>query len=298
VTEPSTSTGWVTSIAPSASDGERLRARLGAASEVLDHALDRREHPRLRTIGDVTLIVLRVPVVAGSGETPYATSPLSLVMTPAGGLVIAPRDGDVARRLARFLDACEGGRARPALVLLEALELTADAYLAQLDAIEGQVDAIERRLARSLDNRGVFELLRYQKSLVYFSSALEAMHLMLERLEKTPSLFGLEDGDMESLADATVEFRQALETSNLQRSVMAETMEAFASIISNNLNSAMKILAAGAVVLTLPMVVASFYGMNVPLPGQESPRAFPAAVLFSLALCAVFLVVFRLRRWL
>jgi len=120
---------------------------------------------------------------------------------------------------------------------------------------------------------------------------------MLERLGKAPELH-LTPEDEDWLGDVVVEFRQALEASNLQRNLMSEMMDAFASIISNNLNVVMKFLASVTVILTLPMVVASFYGMNVSLPGQHRPSAFFGILVVSCVLVVAVAAYFRRRNWL
>ena len=139
-------------------------------------------------------------------------------------------------------------------------------------------------------------LLRYQKSLVHFVAALDATRVMLERLQKMPA-FQLEPEEAEWLDDIRVEFQQALETATISTNVLSELMDAFASIISNNLNVVMKFLASVTVILTLPVTIASFYGMNVDLPGQRSPYAFGWMVAVSLLVSLVVAVIFRRRRW-
>lgn len=287
---------WTTTIAPGKDEIARLCAELKIPAKLLSHSLDPNEHPRVRILDGVTFVLLRVPSVEPEGaDVPFRTVPLGIVMGPRAGLVIASRDCDVMQGIDAFLSECSS-TAKPHRLLLHALELTAESFLTKLDAIDASADAAEKRLAESLENRQVLELLRYQKSLVFFSSALEGMFPLLERMQKAEG-FHVAPEDEEWLAGVVIELRQALETSNLQRSVMSEMMDAFASIISNNLNVVMKFLATVTVILTLPMIVASFYGMNVRLPGQGHEHAFVSTVIASLALGVAFAAYFRRRGW-
>lgn len=287
---------WSVEIAPDAARLAELARALDMPRALLDHALDPNERPRLRTSRDVTFVLLRVPVegAPGRGAAPYRTAPIALFVTPRVGLVIASRGGVVASQLAEFV---ASGREAADRVLLRALELTADDFLARLEDLDARADAAETRLERSLENREVIELLRFQKSLVYFSAALEGMFLLFEEMRKSAG-FHIAPEDEDWLAGVVVEFRQAIETCALQRDVLGEMMDAFASIISNNLNVVMKFLAAITVILTMPMIVASVYGMNVPLPGQHDPHALGVAMALSLALGLVVALYFRWRRWL
>lgn len=273
-----------------------VRESLAIPADLLEHAFDPGERPRLRTSKTATFVVLRVPVPLPDGaDAPFGTTPLAIFITERGGAVIAVHDGPLLEKLERF--AAQTAPASAHRVVLTALELAADAYLERLAEIDALADAAEARLGRSLENREVLELLRYQRSLVYFSAALDGMHLLLERLQRK-SGFHVAPEEEDWLEDVLVEFRQAVETTNLQRTVLSEMMDAFASIISNNLNVVMKFLAAVTVILTIPMIVASLYGMNVALPAQHHANAFALTLVTSLLICIAIAAYFRRRGWL
>lgn len=287
---------WITAIAPTPDEITQLTAQHGFPGEVLGHALDPNERPRAKTLQHTTFVVLRAPWFQGAqADIPYETIALGMVLGPKCGLTICGRDCELVRRLAEDAagEASRGVRHR---MLLHALDLTASTYLTQIDEINRTVDQVEGRLQRSLENGEVLLLLRYQKSLVHFVAALDATRVMLERLQKMPA-FQLEPQEAEWLDDIRVEFQQALETASISTNVLSELMDAFASIISNNLNVVMKFLAAVTVILTLPVTIATFYGMNVDLPGQRSPYAFGWTIATSLLVSVVVAVIFRRRRW-
>jgi magnesium transporter len=292
-------TQWVTAIDPTAEDLVRLR-EMGFDADALVHALDPHERPRVRTSRDDAqdlFVVLRAPWFAGvHADVPFVTVPIGLVVRSGCGLTICTRDLELVRTLAARIDAGPRRDLRAAVVL-HALELVAESFLEHLDRINGTVDLVEDQLQSSLENRQLFELLKYQKSLVYFTSALEAMQHVVERLEHAiaPRLAA---DDLAELEDIRIELRQALDVSTTSRNVMSEMMDAFASIISNNLNVVMKFLAATTVVLTFPVTVASFYGMNVSIPGAHHPNAFAWSLAVSLVISVAVAAYFRRRGWL
>jgi magnesium transporter len=278
---------WITAIAPTE---EELAELKGFDAELVAHGLDPHERPRVRTRGQATLTILRAPLHDAGAPVPYTSTPVALIMQGDRGLTLAQRDSPVIRELA----AHSGPHHH---MVFQALEVIAEAFLDHIAEIRQKVDDLEQRLGRSLENREVLELLRYQKSLVDFCDALEAMHVTVERMQKMPA-FRVEARDEEWMEDVLIELRQALETAQMFRDVMSEMMDAFASIISNNLNVVMKFLAAVTVILTFPILVASIYGMNVELPWQRSSYAFALTMGASLVVSLAVAILFRRRNWL
>jgi len=176
--------------------------------------------------------------------------------------------------------------------LLHIFLVAAQQYLTYLRAINKTVDILEDKLQLSLRNREVLELLKYQKSLTYFTTALKANELMMARLQKS-QLFRMYPDDEDLLEDALTEIGQAIEMTNISSGILSAMMDAFASIISNNLNVVMKFLASVTIILALPTLVASIYGMNVDLPLEAHPLAFwyvlGSAVIVSIGVVAVFI---------
>ncbi len=173
----------------------------------------------------------------------------------------------------------------------------ANAYLDALRQINSAVDALEDRLERSLRNEEVLGLLKYQKSLVFFTTALRANEMVLERLQKG-NLLPLYPEDSEVAEDVLIEVRQAIEMTGIAESILSQMMDAFASIISNNLNVVMKVLTSVTIILSLPTLLASLYGMNVPLPGAGEPWAFFLVLGVGAALAVAVAVLFWRKDWL
>jgi magnesium transporter len=159
------------------------------------------------------------------------------------------------------------------------------------------VDALESQLRRSLRNEEVMGLLAYQKSLTYFATGMKANELMLERFESLP-LVKLAGPDADLLDDVRIEIRQAIAMVDIADNVLSDMMDAFASIVSNNLNAVMKVLTSVTILLAVPTLIVSVYGMNVGLPGAGSPGAFIVLVGLSVAITGGLFVLFRRKNWL
>jgi magnesium transporter len=282
-------------IAVGSEQGEQRVFELGVPRSFYLHALDEDERPRMVVSEDATLLVLRVPWSDGEqAKEPWITRTLGLVLLRGRVVAISRAPHPVLDAIAQFAD--EGAHRQSRLVL-HALQLVADAYLQELRRINRRVDRLEEALRASLENREVLELLKCQRGLVYFATALRSTEFLLERLQKSRLLHAAPE-DAELLEDVRVEIRQALDMAQTSADILSETMDAFASIISNNLNVVMKFLAAVTVVLMIPTLVASFYGMNVTLPLAGHRLAFLLMVVLSFVMSAIVALIFIARRWL
>lgn len=287
---------WIHVVAPDAARIAEL-VQLGIPPALLAHIGDEHERPRTEHDGAQLLVVLHYPLRRGAtAAVPYVTAPLSLVLSDTSIVTVSPHptdflEGAVAEEL-QVLAARDHTR-----FLLRLLMLLAQEFLVCHAAIDVAVDQLESRLRRSLRNEEVLELLRYEKSLVWFITALKGNEMVLERLRRTAQLrWDAEDLDL--LEDVLIELRQAIEMVDITQNILGQMMDAFASIVSNNLNSVMKVLTSATILIAVPTLIASLYGMNVGLPGARSPAAFIAILLGSVALTGVLVVVFRRRSWL
>jgi magnesium transporter len=286
---------WVNVVAPEASEIEVLRS-FGVPHSFIMAALDEDERARTDKEGGASLIIVRVPYDMGEGaDIRYLTVPLGIIM--AGELFVT-----ICKFPNVVLDSVlqnqvhvppTGKRNRLLLFLLQA---TAQKYLFYLRRIDIVTDEIESRIKRSLQNEEVLQLLTYQKSLVYFMTGLRSNELMMQRLQKS-QLFHLYPDDMELLDDVMTEVTQATEMTGISSNILGQSMDAYASIISNNLNVVMKFLASVTILLTFPTLVASIYGMNVPLPGQDTAHAFWFVMGLSLLLSSAVALYFWKKRW-
>jgi magnesium transporter len=286
---------WIHAVAPSVEDLAVIR-EFGVPGALLSHVADPDERPRAEHLGDVALVVVHCPERRSTAGAPFVTSPLSVFLLPHGVVTLSPRPVEF---LAPLLDGTIAGlsTARTTEFVLRIFWQIADAYLVAVREINASVERLESQLKRSLRNEEVLGLLDYQKSLTYFATGMGANELVLERLQRSPAQ-RLDEHDQELLDDVRVEVRQAIEMVNISDNILSQMMDAFASIVSNNLNSVMKVLTSVTILLAIPTLIASLYGMNVTLPGARSTLAFISIMLLCAVLCTVLFVVFRRRNWL
>jgi magnesium transporter len=164
--------------------------------------------------------------------------------------------------------------------VLNLLSRGAFAYLKCLKELNKRTNTVKEELQRSIKNNELIQLLSIQKSLVFFTTSIKSNELLLEKLQKSPLLRFKED-EKDLLEDVVIENRQAIEMANIYSSILTGTMDAFASVISNNLNIVMKRLTIVSIVLMIPTLIYSFYGMNVELPMEHIPGIGLIIILIS-----------------
>jgi len=286
---------WIHVVDPAPEEIARLQ-ELGLPLDYLTYPLDLDERSRTERENGELLIVLRVPIFQGEAEDiPYTTIPLGIILTDQWVVTVCKRNIEFLEEFVngRVKGLSTGKRLR---FVLRLLLQTANRYLYYLRVINRAVDLLEDQLQRSTRNKEVLELLKYQKSLTLFTTSLKSNELLLERLQRM-QLFKTFPEDEDLLDDVLTENQQAIEMTNIASTILSSMMDAFASIISNNLNSVMKFLASVTIVLSLPTMVASFYGMNIHLPLEDVPNAFWFTIGISLVLSISTAYVFWRRDW-
>jgi magnesium transporter len=175
--------------------------------------------------------------------------------------------------------------------VLNLLSRGAFTFLRYLKELNKRTNIIKEELQRSIKNNELIQLLSIQKSLVFFTTSIKSNELLLEKLQKSP-LMRFKEDEKELLEDVVIENRQAIEMANIYSSILTGTMDAFASVISNNLNIVMRRLTIVSIVLMIPTLIYSFFGMNVALPGENIAGIgwiIIAASFLAASLCAIFL---------
>ncbi|HEX6291194.1 MAG TPA: magnesium transporter CorA family protein [Herpetosiphonaceae bacterium] len=285
---------WLHVTDPSATEIDRLVQLAAVPPAFVSHALDIDELARIDHDQGQSLIILRIPHYVGPiADIPYQTVALGIILNETAIITISR----VALPLIDLLITTHHAIPhRERLILLILLE-TAQQYVAHVQQINQGIEQTEARLRASLRNQELFDLLKFQKSLVYFTTGLKANQLIVEHLQKG-HIINPEPDDYDLLEDVMIEYAQATEMTSISGDILSQMMDAFASIIANNLNVVMKVLAAFTVILSFPTIIASLYGMNVGLPFQKSPLAFSGLLLLSLIISVIVGVLFWRRHWL
>jgi len=287
---------WIDVVDPTQQEIDRL-VEMGLPKDYITYPLDMDERARAERDEDGTLFMLiRVPYFQGvKVDIPYITLPMGVITTSQFIVTICTRTNEVLQEFA-------AGRTRNLEInkrnrfILRLLLATANRYLSYLREIDHVIDVLEDQLQLSQRNRELLELLKYQKSLVYFTTALKSNELMMERLQRW-QFFHMYADDVDLLEDVITENQQAIEMVNISSTILSSLMDAFASIISNNLNVVMKFLASVTIVLSIPTIVTSFFGMNVKLPFQNLDLAYLLIIVLFLTISAVIVYLFIKRDW-
>lgn len=286
---------WISVIDPTTDEIERLTA-WGIPQDFITYPLDLDERSRSEREDDGTMLILiRIPYFQGVRvDVPYISIPLGIITNNNWIITVSRRPNDVIQEFTsgkiRNLETSKRNR-----FILRMLLSTASRYLSYLREINRIVDTVEDQLQQSQRNRELLELLKYQKSLVYFTTALKSNELMMERLQRW-QIFRTYPEDEDLLEDVITENQQAIEMVNISTNILTSTMDAYGSLISNNLNGVMKFLASATIVVNLPTIVYGFFGMNVsdlPFPGLGF--MFPLGL--SIVISAVIVYIFLRRDW-
>ncbi len=288
---------WIRLINPGPDELAPIAQHFEIPIDFLTSPLDLDETARVEKENGALLIVLRVPRYEGPpSDTPYTTVPLGIFLTERVIVTVTKVDTGILDEVAAGRGRGPSTTKRSRFFLLLFLS-AAKRFLVHLREIDRQVEGLEDQLQMSLRNREVLELLKYQKSLTYFTTALKANELMMGRLQRG-SIFQMYPDDEDLLDDVMTEIGQAIEMTSISSGILSQMMDAFASIISNNLNVVMKFLASVTIILALPTMIASIYGMNLALPLGDHPQAFWVVMAAATLLAITVVVVFYKRDWL
>lgn len=291
---------WIHMVAPTAREIKQVSSATGINTDFLSAALDEEERSRIEAEDDQVLVIVNVPVAQLQDESlPFDTLPLGIVLTRSVIVTVCLRGDTLVEDF--FQNRVKGTNAnKRTRFLLQILFRIASTYLRHLRQIDKLSNQIERRLHSSMRNEELIKLLNLEKSLVYFNTSLRSNEIVLEKLLRS-RFVKLDPGDPESLDtsrvlvmypededlldDVITENKQAMEMGEIYSNILSGMMDAFASIISNNLNMVMKFLASITIILSVPTIITSFFGMNVGLPWQRLP--YPWGFLAVIGICIV-----------
>lgn len=273
---------WIHLVHPTLDEVKQVCTKTGADERLISKVLDEEELSRIEVEGESTLIVLNIPyLVDHAHKNKYRTLPLGIIHTNRYIITIILKEN-------KLFEDFENGNIRDfhtekkTRFTIQLLLRISQGYLFGLDEMNKDIERQEHQLAKATKNQELIEMLNIEKSLVYFMGSLKYNQATLERLSKGNVIpFYEEDKDL--LEDAMIESNQAIEMATIYKEIMASTTETYASIISNNLNVIMKFLAGITIVFSVPTMVASFMGMNVPLGDfATNPASFFILILISL----------------
>jgi len=287
---------WIHLENPSPEESDKIIKKFDLPEDFITDLQDADENARLEWEDKILLIILRVPIYYKhrSASVSFATAPLGIIFVDEKLITVSYYDNEV---LTQYLD----GKHRafditPQSFLLNINLRTAIYYLKFLKEINRRTTQIENELHQSMRNKELIRLLRMEKSLVYFNTSLKSNEIILERLQRSRWLMNDPEAE-DMIEDVIIENKQAIEMANIYSSILSGMMDAFASIISNNLTVVMKFLTSITIILALPTLIASIYGMNVHLPFQEHDWAFGMVMGLSIILSILLVLVFIRKKY-
>ena len=289
-----TSLSWYNLIAPNEEELLKVSEQLKLDFDMLKNALDLNERSQVEFEDNVLSLIVNLPLLDEDGQ--FDTLPCGLFFTKRNFMTICSRDNRILssfnKNTAKTFDTRQRGR-----FLLIILSKCTQYYLKYLAILNQKTEEIEYSLRKTTNNKALFDLMEIQKSLVYFTTALKDNHVVLLKLlrmlrSKTfANVIAFSEDDMDALDDVIVDNKQAIEMVDMHRSILEGMMDGFASIINNNLNLVMKFLAAITIILSIPTMLASFWGMNVPVPFAGNPYGFLIVIAISIVL-TIFATIF------
>lgn len=268
---------WINLVKPSEKEIKEVADALKIDINIISQVLVEKELPRVKRLDNATLIVVDVPFMKDTSiKNKYVTYPLGIIVSNTCITTVSLVEHAFLNNM-EDINTFEINK-----LLIEILLKSAQSYLITLESINEDIVRIENNTYKATDNKQLLNFLNIQKTLVYFITSLHANGMVLEKLQKENMLdFSKEEAML--LEDATLENKQSIETSTVYREILSSTMDTYSSIISNNLNVLMKFLTGITIVFSVPTMIASFLGMNVPL-GElgENPASFALIILISL----------------
>lgn len=282
---------WINITAPTEEELNVIQERLNVNPKILRDPLDEEEKPRIDVEDDQIVIIVDIPYAYQDEETlKFETIPLGLlVIRDEYFISICAHEAQV---LKPFINkqVKELYTYKKTRFIFQILYNNAKDYLKYLRQIDKRTEYLEGSLHKSMRNKELFKLLELEKSLVFFTTSLRSNDVVLERLLRGKYI-KLYEEDQDLLEDAIIENKQAIEMANIYSTIMTGMMDAFSSVISNNLNIVMKFLTSVTIVLSIPTIVFSFYGMNMNLPFAGRPLSWLAVFIGTVILSLIVVVI-------
>jgi magnesium transporter len=287
---------WINVVNPTQAEIQQINTDYGLPVDLINDILDIDERSRVEFEDDWTFVILRIPVETSNNGVPFQTIPLGVFMTGDYTMTICLQDNEVLP-LSQSIQIREQYRQITDSVnfILRLFLRSGNMYLRYLKQINQMTSALEQDLEKSIKNKELNKLLKMEKCLVYFITSIKGNEIVLAKLRNAKKITSEINEDL--LEDAIIENKQALEMAQIYSDIQSGMMDAFASVISNNLNVVMKQLTIISIVLMIPTLIASIFGMNVPNFLEESKWALPIIITGSVSLSIVGVMSFRKRQW-
>lgn len=288
---------WVNVIKPTPAEIDRLINEFNLPPDVINDILDTDERPRVEFEDQWTLIIMRIAIEVSNNGVPFTTIPLGIFITDNFCLTLCLQNNEVlaieqpSPFREQYKEITDGIN-----FVLRLFMRSGNMYLKYLKHINQMTNVIEQDLEKSIKNKELNKLLKMEKCLVYFITSIKSNEIVLARLRNSRKITTEINEDL--LEDALIENKQALEMAQIYSDIQSGMMDAFASVISNNLNVVMKQLTLISIILMIPTLIVSIFGMNVPNYIENSMWAMPSIIGVSLLFSVFGVLLIRKKQWL
>ena len=287
---------WINMVSPSENEIKQVCEQANISDEFIRYALDYEEKARIDIEDDGTILfILDVPVLEKEQDSEiYTTMPVGLIVVRDDFFItVSLKKNKIISNLERSINKRVITYKKSRFIFQFFYE-NASVFLRLLKQINKETEVAESILKKTLKNRELLKLLNSEKSLVYFTTSLKSNEVVMEKTLRG-KIIKLYDEDEDILEDAIIENKQAIEMSKIYSNILNGSMDAYASIISNNLNGVMKMLTSITVILAIPTLISSLWGMNVPVPLQNSNIGFIVLVVSTIIITAITIIWLKAR---
>lgn len=289
--------GSVISVtSPTTEEKDVIKTTFDIPEDIILDIMDVDERSRLEIENNKIVMILRIPIQSAENGIPFSTIPLGIIISDDYILVLCQHENNVLSEFFNHRRKKTFDHKNKIDFILNLFLHTTNMYHRYLRQINFQTNLVEKDLEKSTKNEELHKLLKLEKCLVYFTTSLRSNEFLFAKF-KTSRFLKTNDYSDELLEDVLIENKQAIEMANIYSDIQSGMMDAFASVISNNLNFVMKQLTIITIILAIPTMIASFYGMNVPNHFENTHFAFWSIIGFSSAIALIGIFMIRKKRW-
>ena len=285
---------WIQVTCPTEEDQQMLEEEYKIPDYFLSDISDTDERARYEYDDGWMLIILRIPYVKEiRSRTPYTTVPLGIIHKRDVTITVCFYETNMMIDFVSFQQKRGVGFTDYVDMIFRLFLSSAVWYLKRLKQISMLIDKAKHNLDREVNNESLIGLSRLQDSLTYFNTSIRGNETLLSKLKFK---LQIDELDADLIEDVNIEMTQARETTNIYSNILESTMDTYQSIINNNMNTIMRTLTSVTIILMLPTLVASFFGMNLVNGMENSPIGFVVAIIISVLISVISLLVFRHKR--
>lgn len=287
---------WINIVAPTETEIKQICSKIKIQEDFIRYSLDYEEKARIDIEEDdnTVLFIIDVPVMEKeNSENIHSTMPLGMIVVRDDYFItVSLKPTKIINEIEKNIIKNTITTYKKSRMILQIFYKNAEMFLSELKKINREKEQTEKELNTSMKNRELLKMLSLEKGLVYFTTSLKSNEVVMEKTLRG-KILKLYEEDEDLLEDAIIENKQAIEMSKIYSDILSGTMDAYASIISNNLNIVMKVLTTITIILSIPTIIGSFWGMNVQVPFAENPFGFYIVILLCIIIGIFTFILFK-----